>query len=96
MLSRHVVKSCVIKYVSVTYDGGVSRREIAGVLLNDGGVVIESQGNPDAKREQGSGEAPNATERIDRGDSGGKRRSSANCNPNVWWGDVEEPETCCG
>ena len=93
MLSRHVVKSCVIKYVGVSYDGGVRRGEIAGVVLNGGGVMIEGKGNPDAQGEQGGGEATNATEGIDCSDPRGKGWGSADGDPNIGWGDVEESET---
>ena len=94
MSPNHVVESDMIKYVCVTYDGGVRRGEITGVLLDDSVVVIKRKGNPDAKREQGRSKASNATECVDCRDSGGERWSRANCYPNVRRSDVEESKAC--
>ena len=96
MVSCHVVESCVIKYVGITYDGGVAWWEIAGILLNDGGVMVEGKGNPDAKGEQGGGEAPNATKGVNCSESRWKRWCCANGDPDIGWGDVEESEACGG
>ena len=73
--SGHVVERGVVKYVCVSNDGGVSWWVIAGVLLDDCVIVVKCQGNPDAKRKQGSREPSDSTECINCGDPGGERWS---------------------
>ena len=74
----------------------MARREVAGVLLNDGGVMVKGKGNPDSKGEQGGGEATNATKSVNCRESRGKRWSGTNGDPDVGWSDVEKSEACGG
>ena len=70
----------------------VGGREVAGVLLNYGEIVVEGYCHMYGKREQSCGEASYATKCMDGGEAGGKWGRSANCNPDVAWCNVEEAE----
>ena len=95
MFAGHVIESGVIKYVCVANDGWRGGREVAGVLLNDGVVVIKGECDSDAECKESGSEAPDATKCIGGSDLWWEGWCRADRDPDVWIGDVEETKAGC-
>ena len=91
VLSCHVIERCMIEYVGLAYNGGVARREVAGILLNDSGIVVKSEGYPNPESEQGGGKATNTTGGVDRREPRRQGWGGANGNPDIGWSSMEKP-----
>ena len=88
----HMVEGSVVKDVSVAYDGVVARGEVAGILLNDGAVMIKGEGDENAEGKQGGSEASDAAEGVNGGEARRQRWRGAYCDPDIRWSDVEEAD----
>ena len=90
VVTCHMVEGSVVKDVSVAYDGVVARGEVAGILLNDGAVMIKGEGDANAEGKQGGREASDAAEGVNCGEARRQRWRRTDCDPDVRWSDVEE------
>ena len=94
MFAGHVVEGGGIEYVWVANDGRRSGGEVAGVLLDDGVIVVKGKVDPDAKCKKSGSEASDAAECIDGSDLWWEGWSGTDSDPDVWVGDVKEAKAC--